>query len=105
MPAWLNFFRRREARYPPAPAGTILYAIGDIHGRADCLDDAHDRIDRDVAARGAQDQATEIYIGDYVDRGPDSKGVIDRLIARSTKVRMVALRGNHEIMMESFLRG
>ena len=105
MLAWLNFGRRREAPYPPAPAGTLFYAIGDIHGRADCLDDAHDRIDRDVAARGAQDQATEIYIGDYVDRGPDSKGVIDRLIARSTKVRMVALRGNHEIMMESFLRG
>ena len=55
--------------------------------------------------RGARDQATEIYIGDYVDRGPDSKGVIDRLIARSTKARLVALRGNHEIMMESFLRG
>jgi serine/threonine protein phosphatase 1 len=105
MFAWLNSLRRRDARYPPAPAGTLLYAIGDIHGRADCLDDAHRRIDRDVAARGAQDQATEIYIGDYVDRGPDSKGVIDRLIARSTVVRLVALRGNHEIMMESFLRG
>ena len=105
MLAWLNFGRRREAPYPPAPAGTLLYAIGDIHGRADCLDDAHLRIDRDVAQRGAQDQATEIYIGDYVDRGPDSKGVIDRLSRVRRKVRLVALRGNHEIMMESFLRG
>jgi serine/threonine protein phosphatase 1 len=105
MLAWLNFLRRSEARYPPATVGTLLYAIGDIHGRSDCLDDVHDRIDRDVAERGAQDQALEIYIGDYVDRGPDSKGVIDRLVARSTKVRLVALRGNHEIIMESFLRG
>jgi serine/threonine protein phosphatase 1 len=105
MLAWLNFLRRREAPYPPAPAGTLLYAIGDIHGRSDCLDGAHERIDRDVAERGAQEQATEIYIGDYVDRGPDSKGVIDRIVARSTKVRLVALRGNHEIIMESFLRG
>jgi serine/threonine protein phosphatase 1 len=105
MFAWLNILRRREARYPPSPEGRLLYAIGDIHGRSDCLAQAHDLIDRDVARRGARDQATEIYIGDYVDRGPDSKGVIDRLIARSTKVRVVALRGNHELIMESFLRG
>jgi serine/threonine protein phosphatase 1 len=105
MLAWLKFRRRREARYPPAPVGTLLYAIGDIHGRSDCLDRAHDLIDRDLAKRGARDQATEVYIGDYVDRGPDSKGVIDRLITRSTKAQLVALRGNHEIIMESFLRG
>jgi serine/threonine protein phosphatase 1 len=105
MFAWLSSLGRREAPYPPAPAGTVLYAIGDIHGRSDCLDDAHDRIDRDVARHGAYGRATEIYIGDYVDRGPDSKGVIDRLVARSTKVPLVALRGNHEIIMESFLRG
>ena len=105
MFAWLNSLRRRDAPYPPAPAGTLLYAIGDIHGRTDCLDDVHARIDRDVAERGAKNQALEIYIGDYVDRGPDSKGVIDRIVARSTNVRLVALRGNHEIIMESFLRG
>jgi serine/threonine protein phosphatase 1 len=105
MIAWLNILRRREVDYPPSPEGRLLYAIGDIHGRSDCLARAHDLIDQDVAERGAQDQALEIYIGDYVDRGPESKGVIDRLVARSTKVRLVALRGNHEIIMESFLRG
>ena len=105
MLAWFNSLRRRESPYPPAPAGTLIYAIGDIHGRSDCLVQAHDLIDRDIAQRGAHEQAKEIYIGDYVDRGPDSKGVIDRLAARSTKVRVVALRGNHEIVMESFLRG
>ena len=50
-------------------------------------------------------RALEIYIGDYVDRGPDSKGVIDLLIARSTAASIVALSGNHEIVMESFLCG
>ncbi len=103
--AWLKTLRRSEVRYPPSPEGMLLYAIGDIHGRSDCLKRAHELIDRDIAERGARDQAAEIYIGDYVDRGPDSKGVIDLLVARSTKARIVALRGNHEIIMESFLRG
>jgi serine/threonine protein phosphatase 1 len=62
-------------------------------------------IDRDVAERGAREQALEVYVGDYVDRGPNAKGVIDLLIARSALATVVALRGNHEILMESFLRG
>jgi serine/threonine protein phosphatase 1 len=88
-------------RYPPAPAGEAIYAIGDIHGRSDCLRRAHALIDEDRSG-GA---ATEIYIGDYVDRGPDSKGAIELLVARARATNVVALRGNHEIMMESFLRG
>lgn len=97
--------RRRLAPYPPAPRGSLLYAVGDIHGRADCLKRAHALIDRDAAARAADVCATEIYIGDYVDRGPDAKGVIDLLIARSRVASVITLRGNHEIMMESFLAG
>ena len=103
--AWLRTLLRREVRYPPGPEGKLLYAIGDIHGRSDCLKRAHALIDRDVAERRAADRALEIYIGDYVDRGPDSKGVIDLLVARSTAASTIFLRGNHEIMMESFLRG
>ncbi|MFZ1962473.1 MAG: metallophosphoesterase [Roseiarcus sp.] len=105
MFAWLRPLLHREVRYPPGPEGKLLYAIGDIHGRSDCLKRAHALIDRDVAERRAADRALEIYVGDYVDRGPDSKGVIDLLVARSTRARVIALRGNHEIMMESFLRG
>ncbi len=97
--------RHREIGYPPGPEGMLLYAIGDIHGRSDCLRRAHDLIDRDSAKRGGRDRALEIYVGDYIDRGPDSKGVLDLLIARSTAASVVALRGNHEIVMESFLRG
>lgn len=102
--AWLKG-RRREIRHPPAPHGVLLYAIGDIHGRADCLRRAHELIDRDAAERAAGLRILEIYIGDYVDRGPNSKGVIDLLIERARRYEVVALRGNHEIVMESFLRG
>lgn len=106
MFAWLKSLADRKAiRYPPSPDGTVLYAIGDIHGRSDCLRRVHDLIDRDVATRAAGLRALEIYIGDYVDRGPDSKGVIDLLIARAASTPIVALRGNHEILMDYFLRG
>jgi serine/threonine protein phosphatase 1 len=97
--------RDAASRYPAAPAGEAIYAIGDIHGRADCLRRAHALIDQDRIGRAGGRSATEIYIGDYVDRGPDSKGAIDLLVARASVANIVALRGNHEIMMESFLRG
>ncbi|HEY1945104.1 MAG TPA: metallophosphoesterase family protein [Roseiarcus sp.] len=105
MFAWLKSFRRRDFQYPPGPDGVVVYAVGDVHGRSDCLERAHQMIDRDVAERGAREQALEVYVGDYVDRGPNAKGVIDLLIARSALATVVALRGNHEILMESFLRG
>jgi serine/threonine protein phosphatase 1 len=95
----------RAFRYPPAPGGMLVYAIGDIHGRSDLLREAQRLIDRDRARRGGKDTAVEVYIGDYVDRGPDSKGVLDLLIARSASASIITLRGNHEIAMESFLRG
>jgi serine/threonine protein phosphatase 1 len=79
--------------------------IGDIHGRSDCLENAHAAIDRDMRLRDNSHEAIEVYVGDYVDRGPDSRGVIDRLVARSTIVKAVLLRGNHEVLIESFLRG
>jgi serine/threonine protein phosphatase 1 len=105
MFAWLKTAVDRENQYPPAPEGLFLYAIGDIHGRSDSLTRVHDLIDRDIANRCARDSAIEVYLGDYVDRGPDSKGVIDLLIARSARAPTVLLKGNHEIIMESFLRG
>jgi serine/threonine protein phosphatase 1 len=92
-------------RYPPAPAGEVIYAIGDIHGRSDCLRRAHALIDEDRGGAAGGMSATEVYIGDYVDRGPDSKGAIDLLVARAGVANVMALRGNHEIMLESFLGG
>lgn len=68
------------------------FAIGDIHG---CLS-ALQVLDRELAFG---DGDTVVTLGDYVDRGPDSRGVIDFLINLSNRCRLFALRGNHEIMM------
>jgi len=84
------------------PPQTRIYAVGDIHGRADLLSDAVARIEDDLFRRPVE-QAAEIYLGDYVDRGPDSKRVIDILAARMVHRRVVCLRGNHEDLLERFL--
>jgi len=105
MISWLRGAISGASTYPPAPDGVTLYAVGDIHGRSDCLAQAHERIDRDKARLFAEDRAVEIYLGDYIDRGPDSRGVIDRLIARSARAETVMLIGNHEMIMQSFFSG
>ncbi|MET0659115.1 MAG: metallophosphoesterase family protein [Steroidobacteraceae bacterium] len=90
-------------RLASLPPQTRIYAIGDIHGRADLLTDLIARIDDDVQRRPI-DQVIEIYLGDYIDRGADSRGVIDLLATRMVRNRAVCLRGNHEAMLEAFLR-
>lgn len=80
-----------------------IYAIGDIHGHLGPLIDIHARIEKDRAAH-ADRNAEVIHIGDYTDRGPDSKGVIDYLIAgqnRGEKWRF--LLGNHDRLFAWFL--
>ena len=62
-----------------APEGLRLYAIGDVHGRSDLLADMHQRIARDLTRRPATDWRV-IHLGDYVDRGPDSAGVLALLL-------------------------
>jgi serine/threonine protein phosphatase 1 len=72
------------------------YAIPDVHGRLDLLDSALIRIADHAGAR----QATLVLLGDYIDRGPAGRQVIERLIEfRSDTLRLVALKGNHEAMM------
>jgi serine/threonine protein phosphatase 1 len=85
------------------PANTRIYAVGDIHGRADLLMETIARIEDDLRRRPIQ-HAFEVYLGDYIDRGPDSKTVIDLLAVRLVENRAVCLRGNHEAMLEDFLR-
>jgi serine/threonine protein phosphatase 1 len=85
------------------PADMRIYAVGDIHGRADLLLDVIARIDDDLARRPIRN-AVEVYLGDYIDRGADSKSVIDLLSIRLVKNHAVCLRGNHEALMEDFLR-
>lgn len=87
--------------------GKRVYAIGDIHGFADELAVMHDLIAEDVAANPI-DEAIIVYVGDYIDRGPDSKGVIDMVIERelvAPEFQHVYLLGNHEdAMFHEFLK-
>jgi serine/threonine protein phosphatase 1 len=80
---------------------TRLYVIGDIHGRLDLLERAIAAICRDVKAHGSD--ALTVTLGDYIDRGPASRGVIDRLAENPFPTPYVALKGNHEAMLEDFL--
>jgi serine/threonine protein phosphatase 1 len=84
------------------PADTRIYAVGDVHGRADLLAETMDLIDQDMERRPVA-YAVEVYLGDYVDRGADSKGVIDLLAARLVSSNAVCLRGNHEELLERYL--
>jgi serine/threonine protein phosphatase 1 len=91
----------KRAGKPAVPDGRKLYAVGDIHGCADLLDALLEKIDKD--ARGIKN-ATLIFLGDYVDRGPDSKGVLDRLVQLGDgKQDCIFLKGNHEAVMLDFL--
>jgi len=94
----LKSFFSRKAQPAPARAiepGERIYAIGDVHGRRDCLDDLLIRIGEDDRARGTA-KTTLVMLGDLVDRGPDSCGVIERLLQLSQVRPCVLLMGNHE---------
>ncbi len=79
-----------------------LYAIGDIHGHLGLLTAAHDRIAADMARHGA---GPVIHVGDLVDRGPDSRGVIDFLMAGIARGEdWTVLKGNHDRMFSLFLQ-
>jgi serine/threonine protein phosphatase 1 len=85
-----------------APEGLRIYAIGDIHGRADLLERLAGRIADDLA-RHARCESVSIFLGDYIDRGSDSREVIDRLARAAFPTPIVTLRGNHEEVMLRFL--
>ena len=78
---------------------SLTYVIPDIHGRDDLLGEAL----HEIAARG--DAGAIVLIGDYVNKGPQSRQVIDRLLSAIADGRnLVALKGNHDAMMVEALR-
>jgi diadenosine tetraphosphatase ApaH/serine/threonine PP2A family protein phosphatase len=83
---------------------TPFYAIGDVHGQADQLEKLLEQIDQDRAAYGL-DQATLLFIGDFIDRGANSAGVLNRLFAlsKASSANTVCLMGNHEKMLLDFI--
>ncbi|MEA2993189.1 MAG: serine/threonine protein phosphatase 1 [Alphaproteobacteria bacterium] len=85
------------------PEQSRIYAIGDIHGRSDLVDRIAAEISRDLQADPAE-RCLTVTIGDYIDRGPDSRGVLDRLVCNPFPTELVALKGNHEYLFETFLR-
>ena len=96
--------RAHEHPYPPAPEGLTAYVVGDIHGRLDLLVEMHRKIDLD-RDKDSSRRGVEIYLGDYIDRGPDSAGVIGCLLNRAQQAEAVFLRGNHEQLLLDFLGG
>lgn len=104
------------------PAGLRVYVIGDVHGRADLLAQmAHlvalDLFERPVAVEAPhvasgevdgvwpQQGPVTVFLGDYIDRGPGSKAVLDRLCAGDWPTPILPLMGNHELMCLQFLHG
>jgi serine/threonine protein phosphatase 1 len=101
MARMMERFFRKSGGKASVPNGKKVYAIGDVHGRADMLDDLLWRIKDDA---GSLHNSKLIFLGDYVDRGPDSRGVIDRLISLGKDhPDAVFLKGNHEALMLEFL--
>ncbi|MCZ8102440.1 MAG: metallophosphoesterase family protein [Burkholderiales bacterium] len=108
------------ARTAQVPPGHRVYAVGDIHGRADLLDRMAELVAADLRgleAAGADPdgegsitatapvaQVTTVFLGDYVDRGPASREVVERLATGDWPTPLVALLGNHELMCLQFLR-
>lgn len=93
-----NFFRSKPAG-PAArlPDGHRAYVVGDIHGRLDLLEELIRAIEEDDFQAGPA-ETTMILLGDLVDRGPDSAGVIDRARRWQASRRVRILAGNHEEM-------
>ena len=94
-------------RPPPATApGERIYAIGDVHGRADLLEPMFQEIARHEADLGPAQQLHIIFIGDVIDRGPDSKAVLEFLDeARHRMPELMFILGNHEEMLLRALAG
>ena len=101
--------RRSSTRNPRVPPGGRVYAIGDIHGRADLLDQMFKRIDADFS-QAPLPHRLEVFLGDYVDRGPASRKVLDLLIERGRprpiergrSHQTIFLKGNHEALLMNF---
>ncbi len=97
-----------EVHFVQAPGylrpGHRVYAIGDIHGCLSPLLALHEQIRRDLAARPVASPLL-IHLGDYIDIGPDSMGVIAHLVSHPLGMPMVNLLGDHERMLLDALNG
>lgn len=99
-----KFLRRKPRPSYTAPEGVRVYAVGDVHGCLDELNRLLDSIDKDLA--GNQVESHLVFLGDLVDRGPHSAGVIDRVLERGLPTnRWDCVMGNHEEVMLACFAG
>ena len=100
------FARRKDPNSKPStPRGYRAYAIGDIHGRLDLLDRLIEAVDADLTNRPSSKNLI-IFLGDLIDRGPDSRGVVERLRTfRHDRLKPIFLAGNHEEVLLRILEG
>lgn len=97
--------RKAVAEPAPTTGGALIYAVGDVHGRRDLLETLLGKIEHDIVEVRADSRPVLVFIGDYVDRGPESRAVLERLIGLSKRsdIELRALKGNHEAQLLSFL--
>ncbi|MDW6004662.1 metallophosphoesterase family protein [Vibrio mangrovi] len=96
---WMPFMAK-----PPAETPCLVYAVADIHGHDYLLEEMLDKIEQDMQET-TETKPLVIFLGDYIDRGPDAKRVVDLLI-RASRVRNMAcvfLLGNHEQWLIDFM--
>ena len=99
-----NFAPRRQSG-PAGARGWRAYGVGDIHGRLDLLDQLLETIHSDIASRPAR-KVLLVFVGDLIDRGPNSAQVVDRLRTyKHPGVQAVFLLGNHEEVLLRILKG
>ncbi len=100
---WKSLFRADPHPTPVMVEGVRVYAIGDVHGRLDLLLELRERIKEDLAEHPV-DHAIEVYLGDYIDRGPASREVLEHFItSRPVCNERICLKGNHEQTLLDFL--
>jgi serine/threonine protein phosphatase 1 len=98
-------WRSKKQGPPRVPKGYRAYAVGDVHGRLDLLDRLLGQIEADVARRPARHNLL-IMLGDLIDRGPDSRGVVERMRTyRHDAIKPYFLAGNHEEVLLRILKG
>jgi serine/threonine protein phosphatase 1 len=95
--------RSKSKPKPKLPDGIRIYAVSDIHGCADQLQDVFAAIDHHLARAGPV-RALHVFLGDYIDRGPASRQTIDLLIERGRRHESIFLKGNHEAFLFEVLQ-
>ena len=100
-----GFLKAKQDQAPRAPDGWRGYAVGDIHGRVDLLDRLLADIERDNEARGPR-RTLLVFLGDLIDRGPNSNEVVERLRTyRRPGIETAFIAGNHEEVLLRLLAG